>query len=40
MFWAYVDPLPQVAEIAGYLSFYDDRFEIEIDGAPVTADRA
>ena len=37
VFWAYVDPLPQVAEIAGYLSFYDDRFEVEIDGEPVTS---
>ena len=36
IFWSYLDPLPQVGEIAGYLSFYDDRFEVQIDGAPVT----
>jgi uncharacterized protein (DUF427 family) len=30
--WAYEDPLPAAADIAGHLSFYPDRTEITVDG--------
>ncbi len=33
--WGYPDPLPEVAGIAGYLSFYPDRTEISVDGSPL-----
>ena len=33
--WAYEDPIPEAAKIAGYLSFYPDRVTITVDGEPV-----
>jgi uncharacterized protein (DUF427 family) len=33
--WYYPDPIPEVAQIAGMLSFYPDRARIEVDGAAV-----
>jgi uncharacterized protein (DUF427 family) len=30
--WCYEDPLPAVASIAGYLCFYDERLDVEVDG--------
>jgi uncharacterized protein (DUF427 family) len=30
--WAYEDPIPTAAAIAGHLSFYPDRTEITVDG--------
>lgn len=40
--WAYADPLPEVAGIAGYVSFYNEHFRIEVverwdDGSTVPA---
>jgi uncharacterized protein (DUF427 family) len=28
--WSYEDPYPQVAEIAGYVAFYQDRVQVEV----------
>ena len=33
--WAYEDPIPAAAAIAGHLSFYPDRTEITVDGKPL-----
>jgi uncharacterized protein (DUF427 family) len=33
--WYYPDPIPEVAQIAGMMSFYPDRAEILLDGRPV-----
>ena len=30
--WAYEEPIPAAADIAGHLSFYPDRTEITVDG--------
>lgn len=35
--WAYEEPIPAAADIAGMLSFYPDRAEIVVDGKPLTA---
>jgi uncharacterized protein (DUF427 family) len=32
--WYYPDPIPEVAQIAGMMSFYPDRAEILVDGRP------
>lgn len=32
--WAYEDPIPAAAPIAGHLSFYPDRTTITVDGTP------
>jgi len=32
--WAYEDPIPAAAEIAGHLSFYPERVELTVDGQP------
>jgi uncharacterized protein (DUF427 family) len=32
--WSYEEPIEAVAEIAGLLSFYNDRVELVIDGEP------
>lgn len=32
--WAYDDPLPEALPAAGRLAFYDDRFDVEVDGEP------
>ncbi len=32
--WAYEDPIPAAAEIAGHLSFYPERVEMTVDGRP------
>ena len=29
--WSYEAPIPEVAEIAGHLAFYDDRVSIQVD---------
>ena len=29
--WSYEAPIPEVAEIAGHLAFYDDRVAIQVD---------
>ena len=34
--WSYEDPKDDVSEIAGHLSFYPNRVELTVDGAPVT----
>jgi uncharacterized protein (DUF427 family) len=33
--WAYEDPIPNAAAIAGHLSFYPDRADVTIDGVPI-----
>jgi uncharacterized protein (DUF427 family) len=33
--WAYEDPIPAAAAIAGHLSFYPDRAEVTVDGTPI-----
>jgi uncharacterized protein (DUF427 family) len=33
--WAYEDPIPSAAAIAGHLSFYPDRAEVTVDGVPI-----
>jgi uncharacterized protein (DUF427 family) len=35
--WAYESPIPAVAELAGYVSFYPDRAEVTVDGELLTA---
>lgn len=32
--WSYDDPFPEVARIAGYIAFYQDRVHVEIGQAP------
>jgi uncharacterized protein (DUF427 family) len=32
--WTYVDPLPDVAPIAGRIAFFDEKVDVEIDGEP------
>jgi len=32
--WAYEDPIPAAAEIAGHLSFYPERVELTVGGQP------
>ena len=32
--WYYPDPIPEVAEIAGMMSFYPERAQILVDGRP------
>ena len=32
--WSYPDPLPERADIAGFLCFYDDKVDVYIDGEP------
>jgi uncharacterized protein (DUF427 family) len=34
--WAYDKPKDDVAVIAGHLSFYPDRVQVEVDGQPLT----
>ena len=34
--WSYEAPIPAAADIAGLLSFYPDRAEITVAGAPQT----
>lgn len=31
--WGYPEPLPEVADIAGHLCFYNDRTDVTVDGA-------
>lgn len=38
--WAYPEPLPAVAAIAGHLSFYDSVADITVDGVPVAGPSA
>ena len=33
--WAYEQPIPSAADIAGYLSFYPDRVDVHVDGERV-----
>jgi uncharacterized protein (DUF427 family) len=33
--WAYEDPIPDAAAIAGHLSFYPDRAEVTVDGVRI-----
>lgn len=33
--WSYEDPFPEVARIAGYVAFYQDRVHVEIGQAPL-----
>ena len=35
--WAYEDPIPAAAKIAGYLSFYPDRADVTVDGKPLAS---
>ncbi|MDF2731508.1 MAG: uncharacterized protein K0S92_133 [Desertimonas sp.] len=35
--WAYESPIPKVAELAGYVSFYPDRAEVTVDGERLAA---
>lgn len=35
--WAYDEPIPAAADIAGYLSFYPNRAEIVVDGERLPA---
>jgi uncharacterized protein (DUF427 family) len=35
--WAYEEPIPAAADIAGHLSFYPDRTEITVDGEPLAS---
>lgn len=35
--WAYEDPIPAVAAIAGHLCFYPDRAEVTVDGERLAA---
>jgi len=35
--WAYDEPIPAAADIAGYLSFYPDRVDVTVDGEPLPA---
>jgi uncharacterized protein (DUF427 family) len=35
--WSYETPKADVAEIAGYLSFYPNKVELTADGSPVTS---
>lgn len=37
--WSYEDPFPEVARIAGYVAFYQDRVHVEIGQAPRRGDR-
>ena len=32
--WSYEDPYPELARIAGYIAFYQDRVHVEIGQAP------
>lgn len=32
--WCYEHPLPDAAEIAGYVSFFDERVDLTLDGSP------
>jgi len=32
--WYYPDPIPEVAQIAGMMSFYPERAQILVDGRP------
>jgi uncharacterized protein (DUF427 family) len=34
LFWFYSDPLPEVADIAGYLAPYNERVDLIVDGEP------
>ncbi len=33
--WGYDEPIPESAEIAGFVSFYPSRVTLTVDGAPV-----
>jgi uncharacterized protein (DUF427 family) len=35
--WAYEEPIPAAAAIAGHLSFYPDRTEVTVDGEPLAS---
>ena len=35
--WAYEEPIPAAADIAGHLSFYPDRTEVTVDGETLAA---
>jgi uncharacterized protein (DUF427 family) len=35
--WAYDEPLPAVAPIAGHVAFYNERVELEVEGEPAPA---
>jgi uncharacterized protein (DUF427 family) len=37
--WSYEEPYPEVARIAGYVAFYQDRVTVEIGEAPRKGDR-
>jgi len=37
--WSYEDPFPEVARIAGYIAFYQDRVHVEIGQAPRRGDK-
>jgi uncharacterized protein (DUF427 family) len=37
--WSYEDPFPEVARIAGYVAFYQDRVRVELGQAPRRGDR-
>ncbi len=36
--WSYLEPLPEVARIAGYLSFYPELVEVCLDGEVLQAE--
>jgi uncharacterized protein (DUF427 family) len=37
--WSYEDPYPEVARIAGYVAFYQDRVSLEVGTAPYNGPR-
>ena len=37
--WSYDEPYPEVARIAGYVGFYQDRVRVEVGEAPRRGDR-
>ena len=32
--WSYADPLPESGAVKDLLCFYDERVDLEVDGAP------
>jgi uncharacterized protein (DUF427 family) len=32
--WSYRDPLPDAAQLRGLLCFFDERFDVAVDGVP------
>ncbi len=34
--WGYRDPIPEAFKIAGLISFYNQKVDIEVDGVPTS----